>query len=61
MATAGYQAPRLYQATFDNAEQQRLLNEDTSAFAGVSGILLFIVTAGLLLGIVSVLMILAGG
>jgi hypothetical protein len=61
MSTAGYQAPNFYQASFDNVEQQRLLDEDTSAFTGVSGILLLIVSAGLLLGIASVLVILAGG
>lgn len=61
MSTAGYQAPSLYEASFDNIEQQRLLDEDTSAFTGVSGILLCIVSAGLLLGIASVLVILAGG
>lgn len=61
MSTAGYQAPNFYQASFDNVEQQRLLDEDTSALAGVSGILLLIVSAGLLLGIASVLVILAGG
>jgi hypothetical protein len=61
MSTASYQAPNFYQASFDNVEQQRLLDEDTSAFTGVSGILLLIVSAGLLLGIASVLIILAGG
>jgi hypothetical protein len=61
MSTAGYQAQNLYQVSFDNVEQQRLLDEDTSAFAGMSGILLLIVSAGLLLGIASVLIILAGG
>jgi hypothetical protein len=59
MSTASYQAPNFYQASFDNVEQQRLLDEDTSAFAGVSGILLFIVSAGLLLGVLSVLVILS--
>lgn len=59
MSTTTYQAPTAYQQSFDEVERQRLLDEDTSAFAGVSGILLLIVTAGLLLGIVSVLVILA--
>ena len=62
MSTVSYEEVQsLYQTSFDNAEQQRLLDEDNSAFAGVSGILLAIVSAGLLLGIASVIVILAGG
>lgn len=61
MSTAGYRAPNLFESSFDNIEQQRLREEDNSAFAGVSGILLLIVSAGLLLGIASVLAILAAG
>jgi hypothetical protein len=61
MSTAGYQAPSFFETSFDNVEQQRLREEDNSAFAGVSGILLLIVSAGLLLGIASVIVILAGG
>jgi len=61
MSTGTYESQSFYQASFDNVEQQRLLDEDSSAFTGVSSILLLIVTAGLLLGVASVLVILAGG
>jgi hypothetical protein len=61
MSTAGYRAPTLFESSFDNIEQQRLRDEDNSAFAGVSGILLMIVSAGLLLGIASLIVILTGG
>ena len=45
---------------FTAAEQQALRDEDSTAFAHVTGILLFVVSAGLVLGIVSVLLILLG-
>ena len=61
MSTASYQAPNFYQASFDNVEQQRLLDEDNTAFAGVSSILLMIVSAGLLLGIATLIIIFARG
>jgi hypothetical protein len=44
---------------FSTIEQQRLDASDTEAFSAVTTILLCIVTAGLLLGVVSVLAIMA--
>ena len=44
---------------FDVAQQRRLDADDTEAFSAVTGILLFILTGGLLLGIVSVIAIMA--
>jgi hypothetical protein len=61
MSTVPAPAHDLWHEKFDDVEQQRLLDEDTSAFTGVSGILLLIVSTGLLLGIASILAILAGG
>lgn len=61
MATVEFQSRDLWQESFDAAEQQHLLAEDASAFAGVTGILMFVVSAGLLLGALSVLVILALG
>ncbi len=61
MATVQFQTNNVWQESFDAAERQNLQNEDDSAFAGVSGILLFIVSAGLLLGALSVLVILTLG
>jgi len=61
MSTAQWQTHNTWQESFDNVERQRLLDEDSSALAGVSGILLLIVSTGLLLGVASVLLILGGG
>ena len=44
---------------FDVAQQHQLDADDTEAFSAVTGILLFILTGGLLLGIVSVIAIMA--
>jgi hypothetical protein len=49
----------LKHAYFNPAEQQRLDASDTEAFSAVTTILLCIVSAGLLLGVVSVLAIMA--
>ncbi len=45
---------------FSYAEEQQLLDDDAAAFGSVTGILLFVVSAGLLLGMLSVLLILLG-
>ena len=44
MSTVPAPAHDLWHERFDDVEQQRLLDEDTSAFTGVSGILLLIVS-----------------
>jgi hypothetical protein len=59
MSTATYESQSLYQTSFDAVEQQRLLDEDSTALGSVSGILLTIVSAGLLLGIASLFVVLA--
>jgi hypothetical protein len=61
MATVEFQSHDVWEDSFDAAEQQHLQDEDTAAFTGVSGILLFIVSGGLLLGIFSMVVILAMG
>lgn len=61
MAAVEYLSPDLWQDRFTPAEQQDLLAEDASAFTGVMGILMFVVSIGLLLGALSVLVILAVG
>jgi tetrahydromethanopterin S-methyltransferase subunit F len=61
MATAEFQSHDLWHTTFDATERQQLLAEDRSAFTGVTGILMFVVSAGVLLAVVSVLAILALG
>jgi len=59
MATVDIDQSNVSHQYFNAAEQQRLLDEDSQAFAGVTGILMFLVSAGLVLGIVSVALIFA--
>jgi hypothetical protein len=61
MASVSFQEHDLWQESFNLQERQELLDEDTAAFSGVTGILLFVVTGGLVLGVFSVLVILALG
>jgi len=61
MSTVSFQEHDLWQESFQADERQHLLDEDTAAFSSVTGILLFVVSAGLLLGVFSVLVILAMG
>ena len=60
MATVEFQSSDICHQSFDAAEYQHLQDEDSAAFTSVSAILLLIVSAGLLLGIASVLVILVG-
>jgi hypothetical protein len=48
----------VWQRAFDPEDRQHLLDEDSEAFRGVTGILIFLASAGLVLGIASVVAIL---
>ena len=61
MSTVSFPQHDLWQESFDDQERQQLVDEDTAAFSGVTGILMFVVSAGLVLGALSVLAILVLG
>lgn len=61
MATVEFQSLDICHQSFDAAEYQHLQDEDSAAFTSVSAILLFIVSAGLLLGALSIVVILMQG
>jgi hypothetical protein len=61
MSTVSFPQHDLWQESFDAQERQQLLDEDAAAFSGVTGILMLVVSAGLVLGALSVLAILALG
>lgn len=61
MSSVSFPQRDLWQDRFNAQERQQLLDEDTSAFSGVTGILMLVVSAGLVLGALSVLVILAMG
>lgn len=61
MATVSTSQPRIWQPPFDAAEQLHNRAEDDEAFSTVTGILMAVVSAGLLLGALSVLIVLALG
>ena len=50
-----------WQQAFNREDRQQLLEEDSEAFRGVTGILMFLISAGLLLGVVSLLIVLLLG
>ncbi len=47
----------VWHQAFDGEHRQQLLAEDSEAFRGVTGILMFLISAGLLLGTVSLLIL----
>jgi hypothetical protein len=61
MSSVSFPQHDLWQDSFNAQERQHLLDEDTAAFSGVTGILMLVVSAGLLLGAISVLAILLFG
>jgi hypothetical protein len=54
-------ADDVWERSFTAEDRQHLLDEDTEAFAGVTGILMFLVSAGLVLGVLSLLIVFALG
>ena len=61
MATLPAPEHNLWRQCFNVAERQELLDEDTAAFSRVTGILLVVVTVGVLLAMLSVFAICAAG
>lgn len=49
-----------FQEVFNSQERQELLDEDTAAFSGVTGILMFVIATGVLLAAFTVMLIFAG-
>ncbi len=48
-----------FQEAFNAEERQQLLDEDTSAFSGVTGILMFVIAVGVALAAFSLVVIMA--
>ena len=61
MSAASFPQHDYFQETFNAQERQELLDEDTAAFTGVTGILMFVIAAGVMLAVFTVAVILATG
>lgn len=64
MSTVSTEAPPgtdVWLQAFNGEDRQRLLNEDSKAFRGVTGILMFLISAGLVLGTASLVIVFALG
>jgi hypothetical protein len=59
MSATSWQQQDYFQEAFQPEERQELLNEDTAAFSGVTGILMFVIGVGVVLAAFSLLIILA--
>jgi hypothetical protein len=59
MSAASVPQHDYFQESFSSQERQELLDEDTAAFSGVTGILMFVIAAGVALAVFTVGVILA--
>lgn len=59
MSAASFSHPDHFQEAFNPQERQELLDEDTAAFSGVTGILIFVIGVGVALAAFSVAVIFA--
>jgi len=61
MSAASFPNHDYFPEPFNAQERQELLDEDTAAFRGVTGILMFVIAVGVMLAIFTVAVILATG